>query len=164
MVETEMLWRLASEAEDVGDFGRMLELARRGSALGDPVCWFQLGLAYDLGRGVDIDKQQAMRCYRTAWRNHYMGAANNIAILYRERGDNRAMFRWFERATAQGDDGAFLEMAKCYRKGVGVRASAEQAVRCLAAALGGTCISEAEREEAQALLAEYRMCVIPRSP
>ena len=155
-----MLWRLASDAEDAGDFERARCLAEKGVELGDPSCWLQLGLFYDLGRGVSVDKQYAMACYRKAWLRKDIAAASNIAILYREKGDSRAMFRWYTRAAKHGDDGAFLELAKCYRDGVGVKASEENVLRCLAAALRGSCISEAEREEAGAILQVYRPRVV----
>ena len=38
VVETEMLWRLASDAEDAGDFQRARRLAEQGAELGDPSC------------------------------------------------------------------------------------------------------------------------------
>jgi hypothetical protein len=50
---------------------------------------------YDLGVGVSVDKAEAMRLYRRAWRKRSSVAANNIAILYREHDNRRAMFRWF---------------------------------------------------------------------
>lgn len=63
------------------------------AALGDDSCWLRLGLLFDLGHGVEVDKAQAMRCYQRAWRQRNAVAANNIAILYRERGNRRASFR-----------------------------------------------------------------------
>lgn len=152
-IEFEMLWRRASDADDAGDFALARQIYERGAVLGDPDCWHALGYMFDVGRGGPPDKERAMRCYKTAWRSHRTAAANNIAILYRERGDRRAMFRWFGRAARHGDDGAYLDLAKCYRDGHGVRRSPADAVRCLSRAVNGPCISEDEREEAKELLA-----------
>lgn len=119
MAEMEMLWRLAGSAVEAGDFARALDLYERGAALGDAACCTGLGYMFDTGQGVEADKRRAMQCYKAAWRSRDVAAANNIAILYREGGDRRAMFRWFKRAAEHGDDGAYLELAKCYRDGVG---------------------------------------------
>lgn len=156
MAEMELLWRLADTAIEAGDFTRAIDLYERGAALGDAACWTGLGYMFDTGQGVEPDKRRAMKCYQAAWRRQDVAAANNIAILYRESGNRRAMFRWFRRAAEYGDDGAYLELAKCYRDGVGVRRSRDHAVRCLSKVIAGSCTSEAEREDAQQLLADFR--------
>jgi TPR repeat protein len=156
VVDTTLLFLQGYAAEEAGDFARAQAYFREGAALGDDNCWTHLGYMFDVGIGTPIDKVEAMRCYRMAWRNRCTIAANNIAILYRERGDHRAMFRWFERAALAGDGSPHLDLAKCYLDGVGVRRSVVAAQRCLAIAVGHEFISEEEREEAEALLAELR--------
>lgn len=151
-----MLWRLADAALEAEDFVRAKELLERGASLGDAACWVGLGVMYDTGQGLQIDKAEAMRRYRAAWRYRDPSAANNIAMLYREKGNRRAMFSWLKRAAEQGDDGAYLELAKCYLNGIGVRRSLDEAVRCIARVMSGSCVSEAEREEAGELLAALR--------
>jgi TPR repeat protein len=102
-----------------------------------------------------------MRCYQRAWRRgRCYVAANNIAVLYRESGNLKAMFQWFERAAEQGDEDALVELAKCYLDGLGVRRSIDQALRRLAAAASKPNLFEASREEVGALLAEFRPKVI----
>jgi TPR repeat protein len=151
-VETDTLLRLGWTASEEGD----LELARRcyeqGAALGDPECLQSLGYMYDIGEGVTQDKARAMGLYRRAWRRGSHAAATNIAVLYREQGRPRLMFRWFERVASFGDGSAHLDMAKCYLEGVGVRRNPQSALQCLAVASTSLYISEFEREEAQALL------------
>lgn len=107
---------------------------------------------YDVGEGVTEDKARAMALYRKAWRRGSHAAASNIAVLYREQGKPRLMFRWFERVARAGDGSAHLDMARCYLNGVGVRKNVQAALRCLAVANSSFYISELEREEAQALL------------
>jgi len=111
---------------------------------------------FDVGIGVSVDKAEAMRWYRQAWRQRSTCAANNIAILYRERGNRRAMFKWFERAALEGDGSAAVAVAKCYLAGIGVRRNPQLAVRWLAAAQNTIYISEEELEEAEAMLANLR--------
>ena len=143
-------------AEEAGDFPGARRAFEQGAQLGDPICWQRLGLMFDLGIGVQVNKKEAMRCYRQAWRQRDLASARNIAVLYEEVGKNRAMFSWLRRAAQGGDGGAYLELAKCYRDGVGVRRSTDAVLRCLAAAIGSPHIAEFEREEAQEIMDAFR--------
>lgn len=157
MISTEALFRIGDAAAEAGDHERARRSFEQGAALGDVPCLMRLGYMFDLAMGVERDTAFAMRCYQQAWRREGSeAAANNIARLYSEAGNSRAMFRWFKRAADHGDDGAQVDLAKCYLRGVGVRKSVDEAVKCLAAALAGANICEAERKEAAALLAEFR--------
>ena len=160
--DASLLFKTGDAAEDTGDFAFAKSAFERGAALGDQLCWLRLGLLFDLGKGLPVDKAEAMRCYRRAWLSRNPAAANNIAVLYRERGDDRGMLRWYKKAAAEGDGSAHLDVAKCYLRGVGARANTQAGLRSLAAAVASDFISEAEREEAQALLDDLRPC--PVSP
>lgn len=116
------------------------------------MCLQALGYMYDVGEGVVVDKALAMKLYKKAWKRGDHAAATNIAILYREAGDNRAMFRWYQRVAHAGDGSAQLEMARCYISGTGVRKDITEALRCLTAAIASFYITEFEREEAQTML------------
>ena len=116
---------------------------------------------YDVGLGIKIDKKCALHLYKIAWRSHTdQMAANNIAILYREAGNNRLAFNWFERAAKIGDGDAFVELAKCYIGGIGVPRDTRAAIRYLRAAVALTPykwpfgISPFGWEEAESLLRE----------
>ncbi|MFD1844186.1 tetratricopeptide repeat protein [Sphingomonas qilianensis] len=111
---------------------------------------------YDVGEGVAADKALAMKLYRKAWKRGSHAAATNIAILYRETGNKRVMFRWYQRVALAGDGSAQLEMAKCYISGTGVRRDVQAALQCLAVARTSEYIAEYEREEAQAMLAALK--------
>ena len=152
LVNTDALLRLAWAAGERGDLESARRYYEQGAVLGDPQCLQALGYMYDVGEGVTEDKAQAMNLYRKAWRLGSHAAATNIAILYREQGKPRLMFRWFERVAKAGDGSAHLDMARCYLNGVGVRKNLQAALRCLAVANSSFYISEFEREGAQALL------------
>jgi uncharacterized protein len=154
MPNTDALLRIAYAAAEKGDCSHARICYEQGAALNDAECLHALAYMYDVGEGVTADKAVAMKLYRRAWRRGSHAAANNIAILYREQGKKRAMFRWFDRVAQAGDGSARLQMAKCYLRGEGVRRDAQAAIRCLAAANASFYISELEREEAQAFLAE----------
>ncbi|MFL6740474.1 MAG: tetratricopeptide repeat protein [Sphingomicrobium sp.] len=134
----------------------LVSLSQRAASLGCSACLTRLAYMFDVGIGVEVDKSRAMHLYKSAWRQGNELAANNIAILYRERGQHRLMFQWFLRAEKAGDEDALVELAKCYLNGVGVRKSDQHALRCLASAVSSDCITEASREEAEALLEGLR--------
>jgi len=159
MIDTDALLLIAHNANEEGDFDRARKCYEQGAKLGDAQCLQSLAYMYDVGKGVDEDKKLAMALYRKAWRKGSHAAASNIAILYREQGKHRTMFRWFERMAVAGDGSAQLDLAKCYLSGLGVRKNPQAALRCLNTAVSSFYISESEREEAQALQAE----LAPRS-
>jgi hypothetical protein len=151
------LYLRGDAAEDAGDFAVARRCFENGAAAGEALCWTRLGLLHDLGSGVPVDKAEAMRCYRKAWR--LVGdaaAAHNIAILYKERGDRRLMFQWWLRAADAGDGDACLEVARCYGSGEGVRRSPDLQVRYLARCLTAEDISEDNLDVAAADLADAR--------
>ncbi|AYV46321.1 hypothetical protein CFHF_15585 [Caulobacter flavus] len=157
MIETEALLHIAFEAEEAGDYARAREGYARCADLGDVTGLTNLAYMHDTGLGAPPDKDEAMRLYRRAWRRATCTvSANNIAILYRERGDHRAMVRWFARGAAAGDDSACLQLAKCYLEGVGVRRSVEAAVRCLARVLASDTVYEDDIDQAEALMEPFR--------
>ncbi|QUT07761.1 sel1 repeat family protein [Sphingobium phenoxybenzoativorans] len=154
MPDTDVLLQIASAAAEKGDFAHARRCYEQGADLGDFMCLHALGYMHDVGEGMPEDKALAMKIYRRAWRLGSHASATNIAILYREQGRIRLMFRWYQRVAAAGDGSAHFEMAKCYLTGSGVRKNPKAALRCLAVAVRSQYISEYEREEAQALLME----------
>jgi TPR repeat protein len=157
MADVELLLRAGDAAEERGEYDHARLCFEQAAALGDSHGYCKLAYLYDVGLGVEVDKVEAMRFYRRAWRiDRSEAAANNIAILYRERGDRRLMFQWFKRGADVGDGEAFFKLAECYRDGVGVRRSVEQTVRCLAAVLSSNNVCEDTQEQAEAMMLEFR--------
>lgn len=156
MINTDALLNIAHDAGEEGNFDLARQCYERGAALGDAECLHALGYMYDVGEGVIEDKALAMKLYRRAWRRGSHAAASNIAVLYREQGKLALMFRWFQRVAIAGDGSAQFELAKCYLEGTGVRKDPQAALRCLAAAVQSSFITEQEREDAQALLDTLR--------
>lgn len=160
MVETRALFHIGDAAQEEGDDARALAAFTRGAALGCTDCMSRLAHMLDAGAGTPVDKAAATKLYRYLWRVEQSTlAANNLAILCRERGKYRAMFGWYRRAAEHDDGSAQFEMAKCYLDGIGVRRDANAAMRCLAVAVRSEYITEYEREQAQALID----CLGPRA-
>lgn len=151
MVETEALFHIGDAAEEAGNFAHALKSFEQGAALGHAECISRLAHLFDTGVGVETDKAKAMHLYQRAWRRGSHVASLNIALLYQERQNYRAMFQWWKRAADHGDGGGLLEMARCYTSGTGVRKDLQAALRCLAAAVRSTYITEHDRDEAKAL-------------
>jgi len=164
MNRVEGLLREGYAAEEAGDLEHARWCFETAAHLGETIGMTWLGYMFDTGVGVTVDKAEAMRWYRRAWRQRCDTAANNIAILYRERGDHRAMFRWFQRSAAAGNGDAYLEIAKCYLSGVGVRRSHALAVRSVAAVLTHEYVTEASVEEAEAMMADLRPRLVATAP
>ncbi len=148
---------LGDAAETAGDFASARNAFEQGAARGGTACLTRLANLYDLGLGVRSDKTHAMRLYLRAWRlEPGQVAANNIAILHREAGNHHQMFQWFRRAVKVGDHDCYLDLAKCYRDGLGVPKSLPFAVRCLEAALRADFIFDHTADEARAMLKQLR--------
>ena len=111
---------------------------------------------FDVGNGVDADKGKAFRLYIQAWRRGSFTAGNNLAILYRERGNLRGELRWFQRAAERGDNGTKIELAKYHLNGTSAPCSPQKALRLLSQAKAGGALSEAEIEEADAIITSLR--------
>lgn len=95
MVDPDVLYLIGDAAEDRGDFAAARRAFETGAALGQDWSVSRLALIFDLGLGVAADKRQAMRLYLRAWRMGSGSAGNNLAILYREKGNARGKRRWF---------------------------------------------------------------------
>lgn len=160
MPDTDALLRIAYDAAEAGNFEHARRCYESGATLGDGMCLQALGYMYDVGEGIAADKALAMKLYRKAWRRRNHAAASNIAILYRDMGNRRRMFRWYQRVAHAGDGSAQLEIARYYISGTGVRKNIAAALRCLAVASTSDYVTEHEREEAQALLAAFRPSLV----
>lgn len=80
-------------------------------------------------------------------------AANNIAATYRQIGNNRRAFHWWQQAASPQDGDACLEVGYCFQYGIGTRRNMPAAIRSYRAALATSHICEYGREEAQYHLA-----------
>lgn len=80
-------------------------------------------------------------------------AANNIAATYRELGNPRLAFHWWQRAAGPQDSDAWLEVGYCLQYGVGTRRNRAAAIRAYRRAIASEHTTEYGCEEAQYHLA-----------
>jgi TPR repeat protein len=134
--------RDARRAFDAGRFEVARHLWLPLAAAGDADAALDLGLLYDLGRGVPQDSSTAYRWYRQAAKAGLAQAAFNVAVLLDSGAgvprDGAEAALWYARAAAGGYPRAQYALAQLYLAGDGVPrnpATAEAWYR--AAARGG---------------------------
>lgn len=121
---------------------------RKSATAGNAAGQTHLGVCLCVGRGVRRDDTEALRWFKRALRQGDWSAPNNIASVYRDRGNHcRAIF-WYERAIACGDGDALVEVGCGYYTGIGVRHDPKQAIRCFRQAITSKNITQAGRENA----------------
>jgi hypothetical protein len=100
--------RLSGEGNHREAWRAFLRAARRGHAASQ----LNLGVMYSDGRGVRRSRSKARRWFLKAFadRSSAAAAANNLGLLYLERGSNRRGRQWLERAIALGDDDSRLHL------------------------------------------------------
>jgi len=130
-----------------------VRLFRLAIANGDESACGPLGYAYDVGNGTKRNKSLALFWYRRAVRHGDSGSATNIATIYRDQGDLRAMVRWWLRAAAMDDGDAMVDAGYCYQYGIGVRRNLASARRLYRRAFAARSITMWAREEGHYQLA-----------
>lgn len=91
------------DAWSAGDFDRAVEEWRLPAQQGDADALFNLGQAYRLGRGVDVDMGRALELYEMAARKGHVKAANTYGLLLFQHGDRKAAMPLIDAAAARGD-------------------------------------------------------------
>jgi len=91
---------------------------------GDDVMMHNVGVAYENGTGVAVDKRAAFEWYRRAAEAGVPSSQFNLAtiLVYGSTGsetDLCAAFKWFRRAAEAGHSGAQNSLGACYEMGVG---------------------------------------------
>lgn len=121
----------AINPEYQADFKKDLRAAHRGDAKAQ----YNVGICYDLGKGVARNKIEATKWYRKAAEQGLAEAQYNLGICFKD-GDgvipNKAeAVKWFRKAAAQGFANAQYSLGVCYANGEGVEQNEETAVEWL---------------------------------
>jgi TPR repeat protein len=107
-------YELGEERWAAGDVRSAFRLVRRAAEQGIEPAIGLLGYFYDDGIGTRADRDAALYWYGRAYRRGSFSAANNIGVIWRDRGRRRRALAWFARAVALGDVDANLNIAKMY--------------------------------------------------
>jgi TPR repeat protein len=85
---------------------------------------YELGLAYEKGRGVGQNLQKAAQWYRKAAEKGHVEAQNNLGGLYQDgigvRQNYSESLQWYRLAAEQGHPGAIRNLGYLYDQGLGV--------------------------------------------
>ena len=78
---------------------------RKGAGHGSAEGQFHLGVAYGLGKGVDLDYAEAVKWYRKSAEQGYPGGQNNLGWMYAHghgvEQDPVEAYMWYSLAAAQ---------------------------------------------------------------
>lgn len=125
--------------EGLADPELAVALLRKAVAQGNADAHYELGLAYERGRGVDNDNAAAAKLYSTAIRmNGHRRATLALGMMYFEgRGVVHSEARaaaLFEQAATLGEPAAQFLMGRIHESGFGVREDAVEAYKWYALA------------------------------
>ena len=100
---------------------------------GDQASQFQLGTAYDYGRGVTRNQTEAAKWYLKAAEQGNAEAQNSLGSMFQYgeglTQDNAEALRWYQKAADQGHGEANANFGYMYDCGLGVTEDNEKAVR-----------------------------------
>ena len=115
------------------DLAEALRLFRQAADKGFGPAQYNLGLAYELGRGVSVDERQAFKYYLMAAEQGFTPAKFNVGNMYTEgRGVAQDYFEanlWFKQAADAGLPEAQFTLGLAYELGRGVKKDEAQAAR-----------------------------------
>lgn len=116
-----------------GCAGVNIEKVKQAATQGDPASQFQMGVAYDSGRGVIQDIKEAAKWYRAAAEQGHAEAQNSLGSLYQAgegvSQDYLMAKVWYEKAANQGNAMAKNSLAYLYDLGLGIPASPKVAAQ-----------------------------------
>ena len=107
-----------------------LKWARMGAEHGQIECQYKLGNAYNEGKGVKEDKDQAAYWYKMAADNGHESACNKLAVIYHdENKDYAKAMDYLKKAVELGSEDAFYNIGFLYEQGRGVEKNYIEAER-----------------------------------
>jgi tetratricopeptide (TPR) repeat protein len=107
-----------------GDFANAYRLFKPLAEQGVPRAQFNLGVMYEIGRGVPQDYSEAEKWYRKAAEQEVPAARYNLGVMYfKGRGvpqDYSEAEKWYRKAAEQGVPRAQFNLGLMYADGLGV--------------------------------------------
>ena len=111
-------------ASEAGDYKTAFSFYKKAAEQGELAAQFNVGLYYDVGKGVAQDDAEAVRWYKLAAAQGYSSAQYNLGAIYANRKgviqDDAEAVRWYELAAAQGNSIAQHNLGAMYANGKGV--------------------------------------------
>ena len=106
---------------------KSIELCKILAEAGDARAQYNLGLCYDKGTGLAVNKLEAIKWYKLAAEAGEIDAQNNLGTCY-SKGDGVAInkpeaFKWYKRSAEAGQVDALCNLGAFYFNGTGVAAN-----------------------------------------
>lgn len=105
------------EAWDRGDYPKAVAEWRPAAVAGDPVAQFNMGQAYKLGRGVEMDHAQAIAWYKSAADQGHVEAFDNYGMMLFNMNRRAEAMPYIETSAARGEARAQYVMGTAYFNG-----------------------------------------------
>ena len=154
-MKKEQLENLNIKAQNLlikGKAKKAFKLFKKCVDYGHKDCIFMLGVLYDTGEGVKVNKKKAKSLYKIGVKNNDEASMTNLAILYREEYKYKKMLKWFKKALDHNDGDASLEIAQYYLQ----KAKIKKAMKYLKIAIKHQSITEYSKEKSQLYLKRIR--------
>lgn len=111
----DFFWK-AHDAESKGKYRKAFRLYLKGALAGDLSCELNLGYCYDYGIGVKRNKGKALHHYHNCMERGDASGANNIGIIYFQKGDNEKSKKYLFKAIEMGAHDSALMLAEIFLK------------------------------------------------
>ena len=111
------------------DRAKANELYLKAGELGCATAYYNLGNAYRLGRGVEVDKKKAKHCYELGAINGHVYARHNLAGLEGQAGNHQRAIKHFLLAAKAGMMNALDVVKGGYKDGIVTKEEYANALR-----------------------------------
>lgn len=105
------------EAWDRGDYQAAVKEWRPAAVSGDPVAQFNMGQAYKLGRGVEMDHVQALSWYKRAADQGHVEAFDNYGMMLFNMNRRAEAMPYIQTSAARGEARAQYVLGTAYFNG-----------------------------------------------
>jgi len=109
---------------------RAVQWYRLSAEQGNSIAQNQLGVCLSLGLGASRNFPEAISWTKKALKLGESSAAHNLATIYRDMGQLKKAFEFYDRAVALGHMDSLLEVGLTLYYGVGVKADRKAACKC----------------------------------
>ena len=107
-----------------GDYKKALFYYSRAAENGNDKAQYELGLMYQIGKGVKRDTPEAIKWWKESANQGNVYAQFSLALMYDDgdgvNEDNNEAIKWYLKAADQGYDGAQLNLGVLYADGDGI--------------------------------------------
>ena len=135
------------------DFDKALELFQRAAELGDASSDYNIGIMYDLGSGVKVDKRKAVHYWELGAMRGCEDARYNLGVLA-EANNVEGAIKHYMIAAGCGCNQSVRNIQELYSKGLATKNDYTQALRAYQKYMGE--VKSSQRDEAAAFDENYQ--------